>query len=470
MDETNNDGLGVYINDFFHRFFGHLPEVLDEYGRGPEALIDRGDPVPFIPVPDPDSGSETTPTSAVDDTTPVEDGDGGETGGYGPEGAGTSGFDGVGTGQEQGFNAPENFDLAGSVVTGMSLGLGTVAGLPGFLGNIDTMLAVQDKPSVTGAGKGITSSITSAINEALGFNTLSPAERSISMSAMGADVGLGMGEHESLGFSPGFGIGGFGDPGNYGAAGLDGINTITGLMDDPQAHMSYDPSLDPDNPSFDPESFADAVDPGYGYGVGPNGLGPAGHGELGLGPGNEGSEEAGAGGYNTGNENNDQFSNTPGDSGDTGGGGGSSGSGNAGPSSAPGAPDDIGDSGDVGGEGSGGSSKVVCTAMAAMRGHGTYRNNMWMQYADKFPYHPYITPGYHKIFGPLSEKMATNKVINKVCSYLARVRTIAVRRKLRGKRMPVMAYIHGAIYMPIMFVAGALVKHGILKPYEIKRR
>ena len=109
-----------------------------------------------------------------------------------------------------------------------------------------------------------------------------------------------------------------------------------------------------------------------------------------------------------------------------------------------------------------------------MYGFGSFRNAIWMRYNTtsnvKYPISKNIELGYHKIFGPLAEKMPNSSLLTKVLSRIARVRTDRVRRELRGKPLTLESKIHAILARPVVSAVGYLVSKKIISKYEIKRK
>ena len=119
---------------------------------------------------------------------------------------------------------------------------------------------------------------------------------------------------------------------------------------------------------------------------------------------------------------------------------------------------------------------VICTALNDIYGFGTFRNKIWMKYNNyenaKWPStsNSIAELGYHKIFGPLSEKMKYSKTLTKVLRRIARVRTDRIRKEMSNKPYSLESKIHLALIRPFALVAGWLVHKGILNKYEIKSK
>jgi len=133
-----------------------------------------------------------------------------------------------------------------------------------------------------------------------------------------------------------------------------------------------------------------------------------------------------------------------------------------------------GDDSDGDGDGDGGDGgKVICTAMNAMYGFGSFRNAIWMRHDKsdnvRYPNTDYLIDGYHKIAGPLTKKMPNSPMLAKILGRIARVRTDRVRRELRNQPLTLESRIHMAFCRyPCIFV-GWLISKGILEKYDMKK-
>lgn len=74
--------------------------------------------------------------------------------------------------------------------------------------------------------------------------------------------------------------------------------------------------------------------------------------------------------------------------------------------------------------------------------------------------------GYHKLFHPLVKRMPTNRVIRAILERTARVRTVAIRRQMRGQPISWEARAYRLI-RPVIFITGWLIRKGIIKRAEI---
>ena len=118
------------------------------------------------------------------------------------------------------------------------------------------------------------------------------------------------------------------------------------------------------------------------------------------------------------------------------------------------ASDQAGDGGD--------SAKIICTAMNASYGFGTYRQAIWLQYSEKH-LTPYHEKGYHKLFLPLVRKAyysgeKNSKVIRAILEHGTRHRTADLRAEMQGKKRDTLGRIYRSIFEPICYIVGRLSK------------
>lgn len=118
------------------------------------------------------------------------------------------------------------------------------------------------------------------------------------------------------------------------------------------------------------------------------------------------------------------------------------------------ASDQAGDGGD--------SAKIICTAMNASYGFGTYRQAIWLQYSEKH-LTPYHEKGYHKLFLPLVHKAyysgeKNSKIIRAILEHGTRHRTADLRAEMQGKKRDTLGRIYRSIFEPICYIVGRLSK------------
>ena len=114
--------------------------------------------------------------------------------------------------------------------------------------------------------------------------------------------------------------------------------------------------------------------------------------------------------------------------------------------------------GDISSDSSSSSSdKIVCTAMNATYGFGSYRNTIWLQYSKKH-LSPHHQIGYHTIFLPLVHRAYYTKNPNlklrAVLEHLMRHRTADLRAIMQGRRRDILGCIYRNIFEPICYIVG----------------
>jgi len=112
---------------------------------------------------------------------------------------------------------------------------------------------------------------------------------------------------------------------------------------------------------------------------------------------------------------------------------------------------------------SSGGGKIVCTAMNAEYGFGSFRNSIWL--AQSKDLDPAYEKGYHKLFLPLvnyaykaGEKNALQRILRGVLEHIARHRTADIWKQKRGKTRDNYGMIYRAILEPICYVVGKVGK------------
>jgi hypothetical protein len=106
-----------------------------------------------------------------------------------------------------------------------------------------------------------------------------------------------------------------------------------------------------------------------------------------------------------------------------------------------------------------GGGKIVCTAMNAEYGFGSFRNAIWL--AQSKDLDPAYEKGYHTLFLPLvnyayktGEKNALQRILRGVLEHIARHRTADIWKQKRGKTRDAYGMIYRAILEPICYVVG----------------
>jgi hypothetical protein len=106
-----------------------------------------------------------------------------------------------------------------------------------------------------------------------------------------------------------------------------------------------------------------------------------------------------------------------------------------------------------------GGGKIVCTAMNAEYGFGSFRNAIWL--AQSKDLDPAYEKGYHALFLPLvtyaykaGEKNTLQRILRGVLEHIARHRTADIWKQKRGKTRDNLGMIYRAILEPICYVVG----------------
>jgi hypothetical protein len=112
---------------------------------------------------------------------------------------------------------------------------------------------------------------------------------------------------------------------------------------------------------------------------------------------------------------------------------------------------------------SSGGGKIVCTAMNAEYGFGSFRNAIWL--AQSKDLDPAYEKGYHALFLPLvnyaykaGEKNTLQRILRGVLEHIARHRTADIWKQKRGKTRDNYGMIYRAILEPICYVVGKVGK------------
>jgi hypothetical protein len=106
-----------------------------------------------------------------------------------------------------------------------------------------------------------------------------------------------------------------------------------------------------------------------------------------------------------------------------------------------------------------GGGKIVCTAMNAEYGFGSFRNAIWL--AQSKDLDPAYEKGYHALFLPLvtyayksGEKNTLQRILRGVLEHIARHRTADIWKQKRGKTRDNLGMIYRAILEPICYLVG----------------
>jgi len=122
---------------------------------------------------------------------------------------------------------------------------------------------------------------------------------------------------------------------------------------------------------------------------------------------------------------------------------------------------DAGDMGHGGGGGGGGGGKIICTAMNHAYGFGSFRNAIWIAYADKHLTKAHEV-GYHTLFLPLVDfgfKQGDGKLnlaVRKVLEWGTRHRSTDLRAELRNTKRDTTGRIIRFIFEPVCYAVGKL--------------
>ena len=118
--------------------------------------------------------------------------------------------------------------------------------------------------------------------------------------------------------------------------------------------------------------------------------------------------------------------------------------------------------GDDGGDGGGGGDgKIICTAMNQAYGFGSFRNAIWIAYADKHLSKAHEV-GYHTLFLPLvdfgfkSGDGKMNMAVRKVLEWGTRHRSTDLRAEMRGTKRDTTGRIIRLIFEPLCYAVGKL--------------
>ena len=110
-----------------------------------------------------------------------------------------------------------------------------------------------------------------------------------------------------------------------------------------------------------------------------------------------------------------------------------------------------------------GGGKIVCTAMNAEYGFGSFRNAIWLAQSKNLD--PAYEKGYHTLFLPLvnyayksGKKNPLQRILRGVLEHIARHRTADIWKQKRGKKRDVYGMIYRAILEPICYAVGKVGK------------
>lgn len=112
-------------------------------------------------------------------------------------------------------------------------------------------------------------------------------------------------------------------------------------------------------------------------------------------------------------------------------------------------------SADGGGGGSG--SKIVCTAMNQAYGFGSFRNAIWLRYAEKNLTKAHEV-GYHTLFQPLVKLGYEKdvKAVRVILEHIARHRSTDLRAEMRGLKRDKLGRAYRFVLEPLCYIVGKI--------------
>lgn len=122
---------------------------------------------------------------------------------------------------------------------------------------------------------------------------------------------------------------------------------------------------------------------------------------------------------------------------------------------------DAGDMGHGDGGGGGGGGKIICTAMNQAYGFGSFRNAIWIKYADKHLTKAHEV-GYHTLFLPLVDygfkrgDGKANMIVRKVLEWGTRHRSMDLRAEMRNKKRDTTGRVIRMVFEPLCYVVGKI--------------
>jgi hypothetical protein len=117
--------------------------------------------------------------------------------------------------------------------------------------------------------------------------------------------------------------------------------------------------------------------------------------------------------------------------------------------------------GSPGDGGGGGGGKIICTAMNHAYGFGSFRNAIWIAYADKHLSKAHEV-GYHALFLPLVDfgfkrgSGRLNLAVRKVLEWGTRHRSTDLRAEMRGTKRDTTGRVIRMIFEPLCYAVGKL--------------
>lgn len=123
------------------------------------------------------------------------------------------------------------------------------------------------------------------------------------------------------------------------------------------------------------------------------------------------------------------------------------------------AAQDAANFGEAAGSSSESSSKIVCTAMNQQYGFGSFRNAIWLKYAENNLTKAHEA-GYHAIFLPLVDFAfkqgdgKLNMLTRKFLENCARHRSLDLRAEMRGTKRDTIGMIYRSVLEPLCYAVG----------------
>jgi hypothetical protein len=116
------------------------------------------------------------------------------------------------------------------------------------------------------------------------------------------------------------------------------------------------------------------------------------------------------------------------------------------------------------GGGGGGGDKIICTAMNQAYGFGSFRNAIWIKYADKHLTKAHEV-GYHTLFLPLVDygfkrgDGKVNMIVRRVLEWGTRHRSMDLRAEMRNKKRDTTGRVIRMVFEPLCYVVGKIKGH-----------
>jgi hypothetical protein len=113
------------------------------------------------------------------------------------------------------------------------------------------------------------------------------------------------------------------------------------------------------------------------------------------------------------------------------------------------------------GGGGGDGDKIICTAMNQAYGFGSFRNAIWIKYADKHLTKAHEV-GYHTLFLPLVDygfkrgDGKVNMIVRRVLEWGTRHRSMDLRAEMRNKKRDTTGRVIRMVFEPLCYVVGKI--------------